>query len=227
MRGEAFALLEGRNITGTSKGGGPVCPTGGGAGSRENSFNLLRLTAVVVVFSHSFSISRGVGYTPLGVAFGDIAVDVFFVTSGYLVTGAALSRRDAKFFVMGRLLRIYPALLVALALTVFVVGPLVTRLPLEQYLSDAETYRFLFSNGTLISPNPEWLPGVFEKNPVRSIVSHSLWSLRWEMAMYIAPFLFTLPYVLWSRYRQSGLEVMRFIFPLIFAGPHARPRALR
>lgn len=188
-----------------------------GSAQRDNNFNFLRLAAaVLVVFSHSFSVSRGAGYTPLGVSFGDIAVDVFFVTSGFLVTGAALSRRDALFFLKSRALRIFPGLFVALGLTVFVLGPLVTTLSPGDYLRDAQIFRFLLSNATLVATDVQALPGVFEHNPFSSVVNDPLWSLEWEMAMYWALFLFTLPYVVSSRYRMAGIEALRFVFPLIF-----------
>lgn len=183
----------------------------------DNNFNFLRLAAAtLVVVSHSFQLSSGEYYAPLGLTFGDIAVDIFFVTSGFLVTGSLLSRRDVVFYVRSRLLRIYPGLIVSVGLTVFLLGPLVTKLPVADYLLDAQTLRFLLGNATLFATEIKSLPGVFEGNPFGLAVNNALWTLEWEMTMYWALFLFALPYVTMARYRSSGLEALRFIIPLIF-----------
>src|SRR5487761_1170379 len=98
------------------------------ARGRDNNFNLLRfLAAFAVLISHSFSLATGVSDAePLraayGLTWGDIAVDVFFVTSGFLVTASLLKRRSATAFVWARVLRIFPALWLMLFLTVFGMG---------------------------------------------------------------------------------------------------------
>jgi peptidoglycan/LPS O-acetylase OafA/YrhL len=192
-------------------------PSHNGEQRRNNNFNFLRLVAAVtVVISHSFNVSSGRGFTALGVQLGDIAVDFFFVTSGFLVTASAISRRDPIFYLRSRVLRVFPGLIVATGFLVFVLGPLVTKLPVGDYFRNAQTYNFLFSNATLIDSSVQQLPGVFEDNPLGSNVNQPLWTLGWEITMYFALFLFTLPYLCSERYRVSGLEAMRFAFPLIF-----------
>ena len=59
---------------------------------KDNNFNLIRLAAALAVLvTHSFALVRGVEAEPLrqtlGVTWGTIAVDVFFLISGFLVTG--------------------------------------------------------------------------------------------------------------------------------------------
>lgn len=98
----------------------------------ENNFNLLRaLAAFLVLFSHSYALTGSSSSEPLrmllGMTFGSVAVDVFFVISGFLVCGSLLRRQSAIEFMKGRLLRIFPALLVMVGLTVLLLGPLVTN----------------------------------------------------------------------------------------------------
>lgn len=73
--------------------------------SRDNNFNLIQFFAAsLVLYSHSYVMAPGsVGGEPLVAAInmtgGRIAVDVFFVTSGFLVAGSYLSRNDFFAFV--------------------------------------------------------------------------------------------------------------------------------
>jgi peptidoglycan/LPS O-acetylase OafA/YrhL len=97
-------------------------------GGRDNNFNLIRfLAASAVLLSHSFPLSNGDPTTEplrswLGLSAGEIAVDVFFLTSGFLVAGSLLTRHSVSGFAVARALRIYPAMVVSVLLTVPVVG---------------------------------------------------------------------------------------------------------
>ena len=157
---------------------------------RDNNFNLLRIVAAfAVLVTHSFALAIGTGAAEpfrdsLGMTMGTIAVDVFFVTSGFLVTGSLLTRQNAREFLWARFLRVFPALLVMLLLTVFGLGPFLTSWPLSAYLTDAGTYGYLLKCATLVSGVWYNLPGVFMDNPFKSAVNGSLWSLPYEIRMY-------------------------------------------
>lgn len=77
---------------------------------RNNNFNLIRfVAALAVLFSHSFALATGTGSAePLrltyGLTFGDIAVNAFFITSGFLVTASLINRGSVAAFVWGRVL---------------------------------------------------------------------------------------------------------------------------
>lgn len=64
------------------------------AKGRDNNLTLLRIiAATAVLFSHSFVLSNGDPNTEplrtwLGMTTGTIAVDVFFLVSGFLVTAS-------------------------------------------------------------------------------------------------------------------------------------------
>jgi peptidoglycan/LPS O-acetylase OafA/YrhL len=158
---------------------------------RDNNFNLIRLLAALsVIFSHSIAVlglpgNREIFFDRLGLSAGEIAVDVFFVASGFLVTGSLVNRGSLVAFLWARALRIYPALWVMLGLTVFVLAPALTALPLADYFHARSTYEYFWKCATLIGGVRYSLPGVFETMPVKGEFNGSLWTLPIELRMYL------------------------------------------
>jgi peptidoglycan/LPS O-acetylase OafA/YrhL len=164
------------------------------AHGRDNNFNLIRFCAAfAVLISHSFAVATGSGSAEpmrhtLGLTWAYIAVDVFFLTSGFLVTASLLTRQSAVGFAWARALRILPALWVMLALTVFGLGLAVTSSSAHGYLTARETWRYLVENAILLRGMVPDLPGVFGSNPIRRVVNGSLWTLGPEVEMYVILF---------------------------------------
>lgn len=160
-------------------------------GSRDNNFNLVRfLAAGAVLVSHSYALSTGdPAIEPLrswlGLSLGDMAVDVFFLTSGFLVTGSLLSRHSVVGFAIARALRIYPAMVVSVALTALVIGLWFSTSTFSSFIRSPETWRYIAKNATLVTGVAYRLPGAFEHTPIRIAVNGSLWSLPYELAMYL------------------------------------------
>lgn len=157
---------------------------------RDNNFNLIRmLAASAVLWSHSFPLTGHGEAEPflraVGVSLGTLAVDVFFVASGFLVTGSLLVRRNTLDFLKARALRIYPALVVVLLLSAFVLGPAFTSKPLAAYFASSELWTYLLRGITLLKGVAFELPGVFEENPYPKAVNGSLWTLPLELRMYL------------------------------------------
>ena len=157
--------------------------------SRDNNFNLIRFTAAfLVLVSHSFPLATGRGdseplYNLIGIGFGHIAVDIFFITSGFLITGSLLRSNSIKKYITARVLRIYPAIFIAVSLTVLVLGPALTSVSLKEYFSH-QTVIYFFKNISLIFGVEFQLPGVFENVPWKNAVNGSLWTLPYEVKMY-------------------------------------------
>ncbi len=158
------------------------------AQGRDNNFNLIRiLAALAVLISHSYPILGGPDplQNRLGMTIGLIGVDVFFVTSGFLVTASLLARQRVTEFARARALRIFPALWVMLLLTVFVLGAHFSALPPTSYFSRSETFLYLAKCATLFFGVAYDLPEVFIGNPYPGAVNGSLWTLPYEVYMYL------------------------------------------
>lgn len=159
---------------------------------KSNNLGMLKwIAAILVIYSHCFSVT-GNGNDPLDIvshgqiSFGGLAVAVFFFASGFYVTKSLLTRNSGKDYWISRLVRIYPAFITVLAVTTFILGPVVTSLSVTTYFQSSETYRYLL----YIFMVPQYyLPGVFESNPVSGIVNGPLWTMVLEMICYIGIFL--------------------------------------
>ena len=165
---------------------------------RDNGFNLLRLVAassilaahcILVVPVMSLEEAAANPNIRTGV---DILLAVFFVFSGFLITGSMERNSNILRFSIARALRIFPGLLfVSLALA-FVVGPFTSSLPMSEYFSSLQTWLFAPALGVFLDQGAT-LPGVFEQHPVAAAVNMPIWTLRYEVAIYAAfPFIYHL-----------------------------------
>lgn len=156
------------------------------APSRENNFNLLRLVfAVLVLAAHSPEIidgnrSRELLTVAFGtISFGQLAVDGFFLLSGFLIMQSWHTQPDWRAFLSKRVLRIYPGFLVASVICAFVVGPLGAE-P-RSYFADFDLGRFV--SHALLLQIPA-VPAVFQGQPYPD-VNGAMWTISREFACYL------------------------------------------
>lgn len=163
-----------------------------GLESRKDNFLLLRIiAALMVIYGHSFVTSPRFGAKDIfldngwGTYSGDIAVEIFFVVSGFMVSGSYIRRSGLFQFMKARVLRIVPALLACLLVSALVIGPWVTTLSLGEYFHSREVLVYIVKNLQFSSDMAWRLPSVFENNPYKGSVNGSLWTLPAEFRMYI------------------------------------------
>ncbi len=150
--------------------------------SKSNAFNFLRLVCcLVVVYEHCVVLS-GAGFPCWGLR--GIAVNVFFILSGFWVSQSFLKSDSIKSYAIKRFKKILPQYwLVVLG---FAVGlSAFSVLPLREYFCDASFYKYLAANIlalNFIQPN---LPGVFEGLALNGSVNGSLWTIKIEVGFYI------------------------------------------
>ena len=161
---------------------------------RENAFDFLRFfLASLVILSHSFALlySGWSAYDPLlhwtrgQAALGGVAVDGFFLISGFLITKSWEHSQGVADYAKKRALRILPALVLVLLVTVFVFGPLATDLRPASYFHSPRTWAYFGMMGTKNLHLTDTLPGVFTHNPLANRVNGSLWTIRCEAICYI------------------------------------------
>lgn len=150
----------------------------------SNNFDFIRLlAATAVLLSHQFVV---LGLPEPGVfpgnTWGGLAVCIFFVISGYLVTQSWIKEPVLWKFFAKRALRIFPGLLLVTLFTILIIGPLTTSDNLSNYFLDKQTWKYL-SNAYLKIRTGE-LPGVFLQNPLPVVVNASIWSLPLEAKWY-------------------------------------------
>jgi peptidoglycan/LPS O-acetylase OafA/YrhL len=161
---------------------------------RGNNFDVLRVAlAGLVLFSHSFPLAAGTNDTePFfrlssgQVTGGELAVDFFFVISGYLITRSWLSSRSTDDYLRKRIRRIYPGYLVCLVVSVLITAACAAARARE------------YASGVILYQNDTLLEGVlllkyslldnaaaFPANPWPRASNGSLWTLQPELYCYL------------------------------------------
>lgn len=192
-----------------------------------NNFDFLRIFAAgLVAITHSYAITGNTLLEPFHILTGgryylaSIGLYIFFFTSGYLVTGSASSSNSPLAFLKKRVLRIYPALIIVVLLSVFVAGPLLTAFSLKRYFIDADTWKYLWTaSGIRIKFR---LPGVFEKTGfAMGGFNGSLWSISLELQLYALLLLLMLAGILKRKKILIIVLILSIIICLIIcvAGP--------
>jgi len=91
-------------------------------------------------------------------------------------------------FLAKRALRIFPGLLLCLAICAFVIGPLASGLPLADYFARRGPYLFVLHNAVLDTEYNRLPEVVFGPGNIGGIVNGPLWSLPCEVLMYLTLF---------------------------------------
>ncbi len=168
---------------------------------RKNNFDIVRLAlASIVVLIHSYDLSGSESLHVLRtVASARLAVEGFFVISGFLIFASYERCATLREYFANRAWRILPGywlstlfcLAIALSMRCFHVGA------------------FLAAN--LIFAN--WLhpgiPGVFETNPGNSFMNGALWTIKIEVMFYVA-----VPIIVWLCRRLHRDTVLWTLFVL-------------
>ena len=163
----------------------------------KNNFDFLRLLfAVLVVVHHCYPISGISEQDPLfyfsngSLSYSYIGVRGFFIISGYLIFQSLMRSESISDYLVKRLLRIYPALLIVLLFTVIACA-FVYEGSFLSYLKSKSTWTYIPVNSSLIKLQ-HTINGVFASNPLENGVNGSLWTIGYEFSMYlfIIPFMF-------------------------------------
>ena len=156
-----------------------------------NNFGFLRLVfALLVIVSHSPTLVDGDNSRELwsrtfgSFTFGGVAVDGFFLISGYLITKSFETSKTISDYLLKRVLRIYPGYMVAFVMSFAVVGYLAggDLAGLSLFAWFREIIFMLLLN------NPD-MPGVFAGLHFPHL-NGSLWTIAYEFRCYLLVIVF-------------------------------------
>ena len=176
---------------------------------QKNNFDFLRLLfAALVVVHHCYPISGVSEQDPLfyfsnsTLSYSYIGVRGFFIISGYLIFQSLMRSEGIADYLVKRLLRIYPALIVVLIFTIIVCA-FVFDGSIVEYLKNKSVWTYVPINCTLIKLQ-QTINGVFELNPLKKGINGSLWTIGYEFSMY----LFIIPLLYFKKYTQKFQAVV-------------------
>lgn len=149
--------------------------------SKENSFDFLRLLFAFSVFVAHFHALTGSFIISWPIT-SIVGVAGFFVISGFLITRSYYRCSGLWDYANKRIRRIVPAyVLVVLACACLL--SLLSQLPLSEYFTEKDWYKYLLANLSFLNFLQPTLPGVFADNPIQA-VNGSLWTIKVELSLY-------------------------------------------
>lgn len=153
----------------------------------QNNFGFLRLfLATLVILAHApesldGNRSREILTRLFGtLSFGEVAVDAFFILSGYLITASFQRSASTKDYLLKRILRIYPGYLVAFVFSLLVVGYFAGG-NLHSLMAPRAALEQIVRMALLHWPT---LPGAFAGLPY-DILNVSMWTIHYEFNCYL------------------------------------------
>jgi len=188
---------------------------------RQNNIDFVRIfLALLVILSHSYALALATERTePFNILSrgqatgGRIAVDLFFILSGFLIAASYERSRSALSYLKKRVARIYPAFILLTLLTVVAILPLAHGRVAGATLSD----RAMNLVGNTLVLRSFVADGAFPFNPAQSQVNGSLWSIAFEFWCYIGVMLLGLTGLLRSKKFLLTAFIGSIVVSMLFA----------
>ena len=155
------------------------------ATTHTNNFNLLRfLFASLVIVSHVPELQNGNRSTEIltrifgTISFGELAVDSFFLLSGFLIVKSWQNNPQISIFLSSRILRIYPGFIAAALACALIVGPIYGT---ADYFHDSQWGKFITSLTMLrLNGTAEVFAG-----SAYPALNGAMWSIPYEFKCYL------------------------------------------
>ena len=169
---------------------------------RENNFDILRLILAVFVGFYHWNILVAINSQNPIFHFGEMAVDSFFIISGFLIFWSFDSNQDKKIFYIKRFYRIFPIYFGLIVFqTLFFIG-----------FSDGtfgDIFKYFITNLFFLNFLSPSIGDTLINLQVNTL-NGSLWTLKNEVFFYaIVPIIFVL-------YKKFGLKFLYFLYFLSF-----------
>ena len=174
-----------------------------------NNFDFLRLLfACSVMCNHCFYLTGQNWMLPIT---SPMAVQGFFIISGFLVVSSFYRSQSLKDYFRKRARRILPAYILVVLLCAFGLFFL-SSLPVGQYFSSSAFLKYLAANLSFMNFVQPSLPGVFAENTVTA-VNGSLWTIKIEILLYLS-----VPIIafLIRRFDKRFVLLLIYVFAIVF-----------
>ena len=193
---------------------------------RHNNFDALRLVlALLVLLSHSYPLGTGsearepfLRITHGQMTGGAVAVDLFFIMSGFMIAASMQRARSTGQFLMRRITRIYPAYIVCALVSIAAIAtlagaslvPSVGARIADFLLQTLRLREFTYSNA-------------FAHNPLPDVINGSTWSIQFEVWCYIGVALLGVTGMLLRRGVLAVVFAASIVCSVLFAARHWNP----
>ncbi len=133
-----------------------------------------------------------------------VAVNAFFILSGFLIADSLERRADIFSYAVSRALRIFPALVFLSFAAVLIFGPVFTNLPMAEYWTSGQTWSFPVQVLGFLDTS-QGPAGMFVDLPWAGEFSATLWTLRYEMIAYVAAAVIFFSPIPWNKLTHLAL----------------------
>ncbi len=181
-----------------------------------NNLNILRaFFSINVLLYHCYALSNAASLKFLNnILNPDLAVQGFFIISGFLILQSYERTKSLKQFYKKRFLRLYPAYITIIILSA-VFGVFLSNLDFKHYFMAVQLYQYIGANAIFLNFIQQTLPSVFVNN-LFTAVNGSLWTLKIEVAFYlIVPLLFFLKQKFNAKVLYPILILISFVYYLL------------
>lgn len=177
---------------------------------KENGFHFVRLVCcLIVIYEHVVALS-GASIPCLNLR--GLAVEVFFVLSGFWVTLSYLKSVSIKEYALKRIRRIFPQYAAVVVLGAVLLFSF-SSLEIRAYFSSDEFWKYLVANLCTLNFLHPSLPGVFGG----SAVNGSLWTIKIELAFYVMlPIIISAIRTMERKYNGGGMALSRLPYCMRF-----------
>jgi peptidoglycan/LPS O-acetylase OafA/YrhL len=172
-----------------------------------NNFDFLRVVfALTVAIAHLIELSEIEIFQPYLKFFNTrLAIDGFFVISGFLIAKSYENSKTIKSYIIKRIKRIVPAYSILIVFCAVFFWVLSTN-SLSNYFLNAQFWKYLVANLTFQNYIEPCLPGVFENNTICT-VNGALWTIKIEEAFYLL-----LPLFYWLvKFKKINFYALSFV----------------
>lgn len=151
----------------------------------RNNFDFLRVVfAATVAIAHLIELSEVSVFQPYLNLFNTrLAIDGFFVISGFLIAKSYENSQSISDYIFRRVKRIVPAYFFVIVFCALLFS-LISSYSIQSYFFSGQFWSYLAANLTFQNYLQPCLPGVFQTNAICA-VNGALWTIKIEEAFYL------------------------------------------